>query len=153
MLTVLAAPLFLLVFAVFDGPVSRLIGAKLAATILFSTGVVVVGFGWRAAIAGGADIAVILGGAALARRFGLSARVCRTWIRWVSLGFSAFLVLSFAALALIATLLTGLSVDSISFDFGFLISGASFALLLSRGQEHVFTWSEAGSFVSASPQA
>jgi hypothetical protein len=153
MISVLAAPLFLLVFAVFDGPVSRLMGAKLAATILFSTGIVVAGFGWRAVVAGGCDVAVILGGAALARRHGLSTGVWRRWVCWVSVAFSTFLVLSFASLALIATLLNGLSIDTVSFDFGFLISGLSLALLLSRRQEQVFTRSGAGSFVAASPQA
>lgn len=131
MMPLLVAPVLLLVFTIFDGPVSRLLGFKFVATILFA-GVVVAGLGWHAAIAGGCDIALLLGGGALARRVGLSPHLSPTWMRRIALAFSAFLILEFAALAMIATLLTGLSVAAIPFDFGFLLSGISFAILVSR---------------------
>lgn len=131
MMTLLVAPVLLLVFTIFDGPVSRLMGAKFAATILFA-GVVVAGFGWRAAIAGACDIALVLGGAVLARHLGLSPHHSRTWMRRIGLACSMSMVLSFAALAMIATLLSGVSIAAIPFDFGLLMSVVSLALLLRR---------------------
>src|SRR5579871_4027845 len=135
MITVLVAPLFLLLLIFFDGPVSRLIGAKIAATVLFSTGLVIVpvvtGLTWQTAIAGVCDLAVLLGGAALARGAGAATRTCGLWMRRMTLAFSAFLFLSFAGLAPIAILLGGISTDAVTFGFGLLISGIAFALALS----------------------
>jgi hypothetical protein len=157
MMTLLAAPLFLLVFTVLTGPISRLIGARFATTILFSTGVfvlpLVAGLTWRAVLLGGGDLVVLFAGAALTRRFSGSSQICATWLRRVAAAFSCGLFVVFAVFALLTAYLSGTGYYALPFDVGVLISAIAAAVLLQRPQEQVFTRSGAGSLVAASPQA
>jgi hypothetical protein len=155
MIALLASPLFLLVFAVLSGPISRLIGAKVAAGILFCTGAVVlpvlVGITWRVALMGGCDVAVLLAGAAWTRRFAFPPGIPPVWLRRLAAVVCGVLCFLFAALALLETYLTAAAVSALPFEFGLLMSGVALAVFLSRGHKHVFTRRGTGSLVSASP--
>jgi hypothetical protein len=157
MMTLLAAPLFLLVFTVLPGPVSRLIGARFATTLLFSTGVfilpVVAGLTSRAVLLGGGDVVVLLVGAALTRRVSGSSRICSVWLRRLASAFSCGLFVVFAVFALLTAYLSGSALYALPFAAGVLMSGVAAAVLLSPLQEQVFTRRGTGSLVTASPQA
>jgi hypothetical protein len=157
MMTVLVVSMFLLVFIILPGSISRVVGAKLGAKILFSTGAfvlpVLIGLSWSAVLAGGCDAALLLAGASLASRMNFSHAVCTIWTKRIATVFSALLFVAFAALAILATYVTGQAMYALPFDFGVLMSGIAFAALLSRRQELVLTRNGAGSLVSASSQA
>ena len=155
--SVLAAMMFLLAFFVLPGPISRLLGAKFAAMFLATTGVfvlpVILGVTWRGALVGGCDIAVLLGGAALARRFAFPQETCVFWARRIAAVISAGLFAFFSVLALMVASLAGRVIDTLPYDFLALVCGIVFAMLLSRCRERIPARYVAGSLVSASAQA
>jgi len=111
MTLMLIAPLLLLALAILPGPISRLVGVRFAATLLFSTGFVVlpvlVGLTWRAVLMGGCDAMLLLAGAALTKRMGFSRHVSKVWMKRLAIAASGFLSLAFGVLALMLTALTG----------------------------------------------
>lgn len=136
MLTILAAPAFVLATLVLPGSVSRVVGANFAAAFLATTGVVVVpvvlGLTWQAVLSGGCDAALLLTGARLASRAPFLREYCAIWMKRIALLFSAVLFLALAALALLAATLTGHAVDAMPFGFGVIMSGIAAAMLLSK---------------------
>ena len=145
MLLMLAAPLFLLAAVALPAPLSRLAGVAALA--------IVVGLTWRAAMIGGVDLMLVLGGAALARRLGFPKPIAFARARRIAAGFVGFIFLEFGVFALLVTNTTGDAVYALPFDLGFLLSGLALALLLSRSQLQVFTRRTTGSLVIGSPQA
>lgn len=157
MVSVLAATMFLLAFLVLPGSISRLVGAKFAAMFLATTGVfvlpVILGPTWRAALAAGFDIALLLAGARLASRFGSAQAVCAIWITRIAAVISSVLFVFFAALALMVASLADRAVDALPYDFLALISGIVFVSLVSRRQLQRLAHSFARTLVSVPLQA
>jgi len=143
MLIMLAAPLILLAAVALPGPVARLAGVGVLA--------IVVGMTWRAAMIGSLDLMLLMGGAALARRFGFSKPIAVIRARRVAVGAAAFMFLQFGAFALLVVNLTGDAVDALPFDLGMLLGGLALAKLMSRRREQVFARKGAGNLVYASP--
>ena len=144
MLLILAAPLFLLAVVALPAPLSRLAGLAVLA--------IVVGLTWRAAMIGGVDLMLVLGGAALVRRFGFLKQIAFVGARRIAAGFVGFIFLEFGVFALLVADTTGDAVYALPFDLGFLLSGLALGLFLSRRQVQVFTRRATGSLVIASPQ-
>jgi hypothetical protein len=136
MLIMLAVPFFLLAAVVLPGPLARLAGVVVLA--------IVVGLTWRAAMVGSVDLMLLLGGAALARRFGFPKPIAVLQVRRVVVGFVGFIFLEFGAFALLIANFTGDAVDALPFDLGLLLSGLALAVLVSRGQG-LFARSRSGS--------
>jgi hypothetical protein len=141
MLMMLVAPLFLLAAVALPAPLSRLAGVFVLA--------IVVGLTWRAAMIGSIDLMLLMGGAALARRFGFVKRIAAVQARRMGAAFIAFICVEFGAFALLIANYTGDAVYALPFDLGFFLSGLAFAFLVSRRQGQVFT--RTGSGVSLSP--
>jgi hypothetical protein len=145
MLVALAVPLFLLAAVALPAPMSRLAGVVVLA--------IVVGFTWRAAMIGSLDLMLLMGGAALARRFGFAKPIAVVRARRLAAAFIAFTFLEFGVFALLIANMTGDAVDALPFDLGLLLSGLAFAFFVSRRQGQVFARNGVRNPVSASAQA
>ena len=145
MLIMLAAPLFLLAAVTLPAPVARLAGVVVLA--------IVVGLTWRAAMIGSVDLMLLMGGAALARRFGFPKPVSMVHARRVARAFIAFIFLEFGVFALLIANYTADAAYALPFDLGFLLSGLALAVLLSRGKLQLFSRNRLAGIVSSSAQA
>jgi hypothetical protein len=145
MLIALAVPVFLLAAIALPAPLSRLAGVFVLA--------ILVGLTWRAAMIGSLDLMLLMGGAALARRFGFAKPVAVVRARRLAAAFIAFTFLEFGVFALLIANMTGDGVDALPFDLGLLLSGLAFAFFVSRRQGRAFVPNSVRNPVSASPPA
>lgn len=145
MLMMLAAPLFVFAAVMLPAPLSRLAGVAIVA--------LVVGLTWRAAMVGGVDVMLLLGGAMLARRFGFPKPIAAVRAKRVAAAFMAFVAAEFGVFALIVANYTGDASYALPFDLGFLLSALAFAVLISRRQEQGSGHRTGSNFLIQSPQA
>jgi len=146
MLIMFAVPLVMLAAVAFPPFLSRV--AVLAVIAI------VVGLTWRAAMIGSVDLMLVMGGAALARRFGFPKQVSVIRARRIAVAFMGFIFLEFGAFAVVVTNYTGDATYALPFDLGMLLSGVTLALLLSRRQGQIVPRNVSGiSLISESPKA